>query len=593
MDKHPSQFETLVDLLQWRAQEMPHKVAFTFLKDGVDETDQITFSQLDERARQIAARLQSESVENPTALLLYPQGIEHMCALWGCMYAGVRAVPLFVPQNDRVYKRIKSIAEDSGAQFVLCDRDSFDRMEARFDRMPEIAKLDWMISDELSLELAQNWSFVPQERDTVAYYQYTSGSTGMPKGVMVSHGNVIYNVSDIDASWDHSEETVLVSWLPIFHDMGLIYGFMQGVYNGFHTVLFSPNAFAQRPHTWLKAVTDYKATHTGGPNSSLIMCVEKILPEQRKNLDLSSLRVFFNGSEPVRESTLQSFSEAFSECGFKPEMHTPCYGLAEATLKVTATKLGEYPNHLKVDSKELAKNKVQVVADNVADEDVETHVFVSSGITVQQTEVKIVDPVSNAICSDGSVGEIWVKGPTNAMGYYGKEEDTREIFQAHTSDTNEGPFMRTGDLGFFYKDELYIAGRLKDLIIVRGRNCYPQDIEEIVENCHPALSPSAGAAFSIDVEGEERLIVVQSVRRSHLKQLDTTKIFDSIRRSVSAQYGVKVHDIQLLMPASVPRTTSGKIQRRACKQAYSNNALKVIASWQQSLEANKPLGQPN
>ncbi|ABD81713.1 fatty acyl-AMP ligase [Saccharophagus degradans] len=586
MDKLPNEFETLVDLLQWRAQKMPNKVAFTFLKDGVDETDQITFRELDERARQIAARLQQENTPNPTALLLYPQGIEHMCALWGCMYAGVRAVPLFVPQNDRVYKRVKSIQQDSGAQYVLCDRESYDRLEKRFDRMPEVASLQWLISDELEASLANDWKLVAQERDTVAYYQYTSGSTGTPKGVMVSHGNVIYNVSDIDASWDHSEDTVLVSWLPIFHDMGLIYGFMQGVYNGFHTVLFSPNAFAQRPYTWLKAISDYRATHSGGPNSAYIMCVEKVLDEQKKDLDLSSLRVMFNGSEPVRESTLQSFTQAFAECGFKAEMHTPCYGLAEATLKVTATKLGEYPNHLTVDAKALASNKVLPL---LAGE--EGQVFVSSGVTVQQTEVKIVNPVSSEVCAPDSIGEIWVKGPTNAMGYYRKEEDTREIFNAYINETVDGPYMRTGDLGFFYNNELYIAGRLKDLIIVRGRNCYPQDIEEIVENCHPALSPSAGAAFSLDVDGDERLIVVQSVRRSHLKHIDAPEIFNAIRRSVSAQYGVKVHDIQLLMPASIPRTTSGKIQRRACKQAYQQKTLKVLASWQETIESPVPTSQ--
>lgn len=584
MDKLPNEFETLVDLLQWRAKEMPNKVAFTFLKDGVDETDQITFAQLDARARQIAARLQQESTDNPTALLLYPQGIEHMCALWGCMYAGVRAVPLFVPQNDRVYKRIKAIQLDSGAQYVLCDRDSYERLEKRFDRMPEVADLDWIISDELEESIANDWVLVTQHKDTVAYYQYTSGSTGAPKGVMVSHGNVIYNVSDIDASWDHSAETVLVSWLPIFHDMGLIYGFMQGVYNGFHTVLFSPNAFAQRPYTWLKAISDYKATHSGGPNSAFIMCVEKILPEQKKDLDLSSLRVMFNGSEPVRESTLRSFTEAFSECGFKEQVHTPCYGLAEATLKVTATKLGEYPHHLTVDTKSLESNKVVPLVNGE-----EGQVFVSSGITVQQTEVKIVNPVSNEECSADSVGEIWVKGPTNAMGYYRKEADTREIFNAHTSDTGEGPFMRTGDLGFFYNNELYIAGRLKDLIIVRGRNCYPQDIEEIVENCHPSLEPSAGAAFSLDVNGEERLVVVQSVRRSFFKKIDPEQVFNAIRRSVAGQYGVKVHDIQLLMPASIPRTTSGKIQRRACKQAYQQKTLKVLAGWQEPLETPSPV----
>lgn len=586
MDKLPNEFETLVDLLQWRAQKMPNKVAFTFLKDGVDETDQITFRELDERARQIAARLQQENTPNPTALLLYPQGIEHMCALWGCIYAGVRAVPLFVPQNDRVYKRVKSIQQDSGAQYVLCDRESYDRLEKRFDRMPEVASLQWLISDELEASLANDWKLVAQERDTVAYYQYTSGSTGTPKGVMVSHGNVIYNVSDIDASWDHSEDTVLVSWLPIFHDMGLIYGFMQGVYNGFHTVLFSPNAFAQRPYTWLKAISDYRATHSGGPNSAYIMCVEKVLDEQKKDLDLSSLRVMFNGSEPVRESTLQSFTQAFAECGFKAEMHTPCYGLAEATLKVTATKLGEYPNHLTVDAKALASNKVLPL---LAGE--EGQVFVSSGVTVQQTEVKIVNPVSSEVCAPDSIGEIWVKGPTNAMGYYRKEEDTREIFNAYINETDDGPYMRTGDLGFFYNNELYIAGRLKDLIIVRGRNCYPQDIEEIVENCHPALSPSAGAAFSLDVDGDERLIVVQSVRRSHLKHIDAPEIFNAIRRSVSAQYGVKVHDIQLLMPASIPRTTSGKIQRRACKQAYQQKTLKVLASWQETIESPVPTSQ--
>ena len=583
MDKSPKEYETLVDLLQMRAATMPEKVAFTFLKDGGDEIETITFAELDHRARVIAGYLQvkTKGVENPTALLLYPQCIEHMCALWGCMYAGIRAVPLFLPQNDRVYKRIRSIKIDCGAQFVLADRESFDKMEKRLDTMPEIAGLDWTISDEIEANSFEHWNKVEQFRDTVAYYQYTSGSTGMPKGVMVSHGNLIYNLSDIDASWEHNHDTVLVSWLPIFHDMGLIYGFLQGIYNGFHTVLFSPNAFAQRPYTWLKAVTDYKATHTGGPNSSLIMCIEKILPEQRKDIDLSTLRVLFNGSEPVREQTLAQFTETFAECGFKKEMHTPCYGLAEATLKVTATKLDQFPNHLSVDAKALERNKVEL-----AKEGEKNQVFVSSGITVQETEVKIVDPVSCEEQQSEAVGEIWVKGPTNAMGYYKKVEDTKEIFNAHISDTKDGPYMRTGDLGFMYGGELYIAGRLKDLIIIRGKNCYPQDIEETVEATDDALAPSAGAAFSLEEDGEEKLIIVHCIRRTHMKKFDAQQIFDKIRRTVSAQFGVKVHCIQLLMPASVPRTTSGKIQRRACKKAFLDSELSVIAQW--SVNAEKP-----
>jgi len=574
MDKQAFEHTSLVDILQWRAKTSPDKVAFTFLKDGFEEERSITFKEMDIKAKSLAVELNKKYGEEDMALLLYPQGIEHMCAIWACFYAGIKAVPLYLPQNERAYQRIKSIQADCHAKIVLTDSNSLERMEKRFDKMSEIVALDWFISDNIDKNQHEKWLQPPLERDSLAYLQYTSGSTGSPKGVMVSHGNLIYNLADMDTSWGHSTQSVLVSWLPIFHDMGLILGFLQGVYNGFRTIFYSPSAFAQRPFTWLKAVTDYKATHTGGPNSAYIMCIEKILPEQKKQLDLSSLKFMFNGSEPVRNDTLQQFTEAFKECGFDKKIHTPCYGLAEATLKVSSNNPDSLHVEMNVDSTSLESNRI---IESINKNEYQT--FVSSGSTELETEVIIVDPVSLARQNDGHVGEIWIKGPSVALGYYKKDADTKEIFQAHTSNTKEGPYLRTGDLGFMKEREIFIAGRLKDLIIIRGRNCYPQDIEEVVERSHSALAPSAGAAFSYEDSDEERLVIVQSIRRSHVKSIDPHSIFESIRRAVSSEFSVKVHSIELLMPASVPRTTSGKIQRRACKRAYLDKKLDVIASW--------------
>ena len=576
MNEQVLRYDHLVDVLQWRAQTMPDKIAFTFLKDGLEEEQSITFKEIDQRARSIAIELRKKHQQGDIALLLYPQSIEHMCALWGCFYAGIYAVPLYLPQNNRAYQRIKSIQIDCAANIILSDADSFKRMQKRLDNMSEIEQLDWFITDEINTQ-TNHWQKPDLAGNSLAYLQYTSGSTGSPKGVMVSHGNLMYNLADMDASWGHSTESVLVSWLPIFHDMGLIVGFLQGIYNGFRTIFYSPSAFAQRPYTWLKAITDYKATHTGGPNSAYTMCVEKIPAEQKKQLDLSSLKFMFNGSEPVRSDTLQQFSSAFEECGFKKTMHLPCYGLAEATLKVSTHRPGENYIEWDLDPSALEKNQLTDAKDKRFSQN-----FVSSGNTILNTSVKIVDPVSLNTCAPNSVGEIWIKGPTVALGYFNKPEDTREIFQAYTNDTNDGPYLRTGDLGFMKGEELFIAGRLKDLIIIRGRNCYPQDIEEIVEKSHSALAPNAGAAFSFEDNDEEKLVVVHSVRRSHIKNIDPSPIFESIRKAISSEFSMKVHSIELLMPTSVPRTTSGKIQRRACKRAYLDKKLDVIASWKMS-----------
>ncbi|MDM8557193.1 type I polyketide synthase [Candidatus Parabeggiatoa sp. HSG14] len=570
---------TLIELLCFQAQNQPNKHAYTFLKSGETEEFSITYTQLDQNARVIATKLQSMVAPGERVLLLYPSGLDYIIAFLGCLYAGVIAVPTYPPRRNRSDPRLQAIVTDAQATVVATTTEILSHIGPHHSHTPELKTLQWLATDNLSQELAKNWQFPDINKNTLAFLQYTSGSTGTPKGVMVSHGNLLDNEAMIQQGFGHTENTRFVGWLPLFHDMGLIGNLLQPLYLGIPCFLMSPTAFLQKPFRWLQAISQYKATTSGGPNFAYDLCVQKITAEQRTQLDLSSWEVAYNGAEPIRDQTLERFSETFADCGFRPEAFYPCYGMAETTLFITGGLKTKRPTLYQAEEKALEQNRV------ISSQKGEgTRTIVSSGQTWLTQKVIIVDPETFAQCASQQIGEIWVSGPNVAQGYWNQPEKTEHTFHASLNN-GEGPFLRTGDLGFLQNGELFVIGRLKDLIIIRGRNYYPHDIELTLEQSHPALKKNSGAAFSVEVASEERLVIVQEVERTALKKLNTDEVISAIRQTVSEQHDLQVYAILLLKPATLPKTSSGKVQRRACRRKFLEGTFKTITTWQQDISA--------
>jgi 1-acyl-sn-glycerol-3-phosphate acyltransferase len=453
-------------------------------------------------------------------------------------------------------------------------------------KRPGFQALRWLATDNVADDLAEEWREPAVSGNTLAFLQYTSGSTAAPKGVMVSHSNLLHNSAYIKEACDLTADSVAVTWLPPFHDMGLIDGIIQPLYTGFPCFLMPPQAFLQRPVRWLQAISRYRAIHSGGPNFAYELCIRKITPEQCTTLDLSSWCSAYNGAEPIRKGTLERFAEAFGAYGFRLRFFYPCYGLAEATLMVSGGLLKDEPVFCTVQAAALEQN--QSVEAPKQQQHVRT--LVGCGRAIPDTEILIVRPELLTQCSPGEVGEIWVSGPSVAQGYWNRPEETEQTFWAYLADTGEGPFLRTGDLGFLKDGELFVTGRLKDLIIVGGRNHYPQDIELTVEQSHPALRSSGCAAFSVDVADEECLVVVAEVERHYQpgrSRQDGEPSFNpkgclppnvegivrAIRRAVVEEHDVRVHTVLLLKAGSIPKTSSGKIQRHACRAGFLAGTL--------------------
>ena len=447
-------------------------------------------------------------------------------------------------------------------------------LEQRWGEEEELAQLKWLATDTME---ANGQEFVPKSLtpDSLAFLQYTSGSTGTPKGVMVTHGNIIHNQQLIQQAFGHSEQSIGVGWLPLFHDMGLIGHVFQPIYVGFPSILMPPVAFLQKPIRWLKAISKYRATTSGGPNFAYDLCVKKVKPEQLTNLDLSSWDLAYSGAEPVRAETLEQFSKQFAHCHFNYSAFYPCYGMAETTLFATGGDKNQKPVIQGVLAGELEQNSV--VETEISSP--ESRVFVGCGRPYLNTTVTIVNPESLTRCEKGQVGEIWVSGASIASGYWNRPETTQESFQAYLKDTGEGPFLRTGDLGFFSNGELFVTGRLKDVIIIRGQNYYPQDIEMTVQKSHLAMRHNCGAAFTVEVKGEERLVIIQEVERTYLRKLNVNEVVGNIRQAVTAEHSLQVYATVLVKTGSIPKTSSGKIQRHACKFGFLNRSLNVVEDW--------------
>ncbi len=568
--------KTLVDLSLWRAVNQPHKLAFMYLEEGEREAGSFTYKSLDLRAKAVASKLQSLKLAGERALLIYESGPDYLDSFFGCLYSGVISVPLHLPGKNKSLSRISAIANDSGAKVILSTNEIKDELEKDFSNDSVLKNLQWITTEDITNEIADKWEQPDINADTLAYLQYTSGSTGTPKGVMVSHRNLIHNINIIDKSHPHTDDSVMVTWLPIHHDMGLIYGMLLPFCCGYPCYYMTPQAFVQKPFRWLNAISKYKGTHNAAPNFAFELCVNKISDEQKKALDLSTWTVAMNAAEPVRAETIERFVEYFKECGFKLKYFSPGYGLAEGTLILSTTFKDDVPSMKRFDDESIEKNNKAVEA---KENDNKSKVHVGHSHSIEDTRIAIVNPVTLIECKEGEVGEVWSSGISIAQGYWQREDATKETFKAYIADTKEGPFMRTGDLGFIKDNELYITGRHKDLIIIRGQNHYPQDIEYTVESSHPALRLGCVGAFSIDADGEEHLGIVQEVQKNFVKDFDTEEVVKAIRKAVSEEHDLQVYSITLIKPGTVPKTSSGKIQRRACKDGALDGTLEVIAGW--------------
>ncbi|HZZ71629.1 MAG TPA: aminotransferase class I/II-fold pyridoxal phosphate-dependent enzyme [Pirellulales bacterium] len=563
----------LVDLLRHRADHQGQERAFTYLVDGENDEIVWNYADVDRRARAIGAWLLQQGLRGERALLLYPAGLDFIAAFLGCLYAGVVAVPAYPPRRNRLMNRIEAISDDAEAKVALTTQDVWERVQGVLDQTPDLKAIAWLSTDKLDLNLADRWQRPDVHGDTLAFLQYTSGSTGTPKGVMLNHSNLMHNCALIAYAFEHTRSGSGVFWLPSYHDMGLIGGILQPLYVGSPNILMSPMSFLQRPLRWLQAITKYRATTSGGPNFAYDLCVRKITPQERESLDLSCWGLAFNGAEPIHPETLDKFAEYFAPCGFRRNAFYPCYGLAEATLIVSGGYKDAPPVIRTYDAKALENHQV---IDALSDEN-GVRQLVGCGNTIRDQQVVIANPDKLTLCGPDEVGEIWVKGLSVAQGYWKKPADTERVFQAYLKDTGAGPFLRTGDLGFLRDGELFVTGRLKDLMIIRGLNHYPQDIEATVQRAHPLLRPLAGGAFTVERGGSERLVVVNEIERGRNHNL--LEVYQAIRRDVSAEHELPVEAIVLIKAGSIPKTSSGKIQRHACKAGFLHDELEVVGQW--------------
>jgi len=564
---------TLLNLLQRRAATHQGKVAFSFSYNGDDDNRiQLTYRELDERARAIAAALQRHGAAGERVLVLCRPGLDHIAAYFGCVYAGAVAIPV----HERLAPRLSAVVPDADARFALGISETHEEITAALEALGEGRDLQWLMSDQI-VDGAEDWVEPDLDPESIAMVQYTSGSTTTPKGVLLSHRNLLHNLGAIRQTWQADDTAICVFWLPSHHDMGLIGANLSMLDIGCTTHLMSPTAFIKRPMRWLEALSAHRATYTVAPNFAFDACVQSSTPEERAALDLSSLTTVMNGAEPVRATTLRQFTAAFADSGFRPEAFLPVYGLAEATLLVSGGSDEPLPLVACVDRGALGDDRV-VDVDAGHPRAVE---IVGCGSVRGGQRVAIVDPVTRQPCEPNQVGEIWMSGPSVAGGFWGRPEQTKQTFCAFVADTSDGPYLRTGDLGFLSAGQLFVTGRCKDLIVISGANYYPNDIEFVVQDTHPALVSGRGAVFGITPGrgAVERLVVVQEVHHHGLTDDDLNTLAHAIRGTIVKHHAVSAHSVLLVEHLSIPTTSSGKIQRSETRRRFLEGELAPVAQW--------------
>ncbi|MGW1146431.1 fatty acyl-AMP ligase [Streptomyces sp. NPDC002454] len=570
----------LPDLLRLRSEQQPDTTAYVFLRDGEEPHEALTYRQLDEAARLRAAAFAAAGLAGRSAVLLFPSGLEFVRTLLGCMVGRVAGAPVQVPRRRADVARLRRIADDAGTSTVLTTAEVARELRERFGELPALAGLTLLATDALapppSGTAAADPGPGPGPGD-IALLQYTSGSTGDPKGVMVSHANFLANIVETDALWPCAPDGTVVNWLPLFHDMGMLFGVVMPLWAGIPCYLMAPESFIRRPARWPEAIARFRGTHSAAPSFAYELCARAAREGKAAAVgDLSSWRVAVNGAEPVRWGAIRSFTDAFAGHGFDPRAMCPGYGLAENTLKATGTRQDREPAVLWLCRDALREGRA-VPAEASAGGAVPV---VSSGSTVAGTRVRAVDPATGRERPAGRVGEIWISGPCVAGGYLGRPEASEETFRARVvtegGDRADGTWLRTGDLGFLYRGELYVTGRMKDVIIRRGRNHYPQDIELSAEGAAPGLHPNCAAAFSCEDGERERLVVVVEADGRVLRSVDAGVLGHRVREAVREGQRITPDDVLVVRRGALPKTSSGKVQRAACRRLYEVGELAAV-----------------
>jgi acyl-CoA synthetase (AMP-forming)/AMP-acid ligase II len=546
---------TVPGVLAAHATAHPDRPACTFLDERGTVRASLTYGELHRRALAVAARLRRRYAPGERALLAFPQGLDFVVAFLGCLHAGVIAVPVNPPRRSRVQEATASIVADCAPAVVLTGADAAEALRAALH--PHCGPLDVLLVDAAADEQADELPAPVGEE--IAFLQYTSGSTAEPKGVLVTHANLVANEEMIRCAFGHDAGSTVVGWAPFFHDQGLIGNLLQPLWVGATAVLMSPMTFVRRPLLWLETISRYRAHTSGGPNFAYDACVAAARRGPVPALDLSCWEVAFNGAEPVRPETLREFAATFGPYGFEPAALHPCYGLAEATLIVTGSGKGRGPRTTTADAEALAAGRYTPGTGRE---------LAGSGTVLPGEEIRIVDPETRLPCPPDRVGEIWVLGPHVARGYWRRPDATRETFRAELPGEPGRYYLRTGDLGVLVDDELLVVGRLKDITIIRGRNHHSHDIEHTVAGAHPALQPGAGAAFAVAGSQGEQLVVVQEVRREHRRAGDRRDVTAAVRAALAREHGLSA-EVVLTLPGRVPRTSSGKVRRAAARRQYA------------------------
>ena len=571
-----SELSSLVDVLRRRAAKQPDDPAYIFLPERGGERLSLTFAELYASAEALAINLGERAQIGDRALLLFSPGLDFIVAFFACLLAGVIAVPMMVPRRASSSDASAAILADCSPRFALTRSDLLTIARPDLRERFQASRLDWVFVDSCAAASIKERDPLPiPGRDDIAFLQYTSGSTSAPKGVVVKHGNLVENSEMIRIAFGNTRKSTHVSWVPLYHDMGLILNALQSLYVGALCVIMAPVGFMQRPLSWLRAIHDYRAEVAGGPNFAFDLCVRRYRSEELQGVDLSCWKVAINGAEPVRANTIDRFTATFAPHGFDSKSLQPAYGMAEATLLISANRRGTGPTSRKVDRDALQRNRIITPA-----RERDSQILVGCGRQLTGEQLAIVDPETRTLLGPGLVGEVWVGGPHIAEGYWRKPEVTSAVLRAQLASGGDQYWLRTGDLGFVDEGgELYITGRIKDLIIIRGINHYPQDIEETVQNCHVALRRHCGAAFSVpDQEDEEQLVVVQEIERAFRRGVTRDELIASIREAIAKEHELTAGEIVLIRTGRLPKTTSGKLQRQLTRQMFLTGALSPLSA---------------